>query len=293
MFYLRWLLIVTWTCLLISCAPTRYLEGSQSNQSHQSGVNQGIHLSPEATALGEGGHVKRGKPYTVAGKTYYPLASSAQYNQTGIASWYGKKFHGKKTANGETYNMYAMTAAHTTLPMPAVVLVTNLDNGKSVKVRVNDRGPFVKNRLIDLSYSAAKALGYAERGTAHVRVQTLDTAAPHVPTIKHEPVQQNVAPPVAVVPTPVVIPTPAPEKPQGNPEFAYIQVGAFSAKENADGVVQSLKKSLKQAHPPVHIVAVNDIYRVRVGPFDLDEDAQAALKDIQMDGFSAAVVVHD
>lgn len=110
------------------------------------------------------------KPYTIAGKTYYPIETADGYIETGIASWYGKKFHGRKTANGETYNMYAKTAAHKTLPMHTVLLVRNLDNGKETVVRVNDRGPFVRGRIIDLSYKAANEIGMAKTGVAKTQI---------------------------------------------------------------------------------------------------------------------------
>ena len=116
----------------------------------------------------------KAEPYTVLGKRYYPIQDAANYWAVGIASWYGTKFHGQKTANGEDYDLYGMTAAHKTLPLPCFVRVTNLDNGRSVVVRVNDRGPFHSDRVIDLSYAAAVKLGYANIGTARVSVEGID-----------------------------------------------------------------------------------------------------------------------
>ena len=113
------------------------------------------------------------RPYTVMGKRYEPIDSHEGFSQEGIASWYGKDFHGKKTSNGETYNMYGLSAAHKTLPMGVFVKVKNKSTGDEIIVRVNDRGPFVKNRVIDLSYAAAKQLGYADRGTAPVKIEAL------------------------------------------------------------------------------------------------------------------------
>ncbi|MDQ6973582.1 MAG: septal ring lytic transglycosylase RlpA family protein, partial [Mariprofundaceae bacterium] len=141
--------VVLIALLLSSCAPHR-------RPTPHIPVQHKAYATPAPTQP-----VKTGSPYQVGGVWYYPLASGEHYDRTGMASWYGKKFHGKKTANGERYDMYAMTAAHTTLPMPSRVRVTNLSNGRSVVVRINDRGPFVKDRVIDLSYAAAKALGYA------------------------------------------------------------------------------------------------------------------------------------
>lgn len=117
-------------------------------------------------------HYKVGKPYEVAGKWYHPQEYQ-QYKNTGVASWYGKPFHGRATANGEVYNQNSLTAAHPTLPLPSVVRVTNLENGRSVILRVNDRGPFAKGRIIDVSSQAAKVLGFYEQGTARVKVELL------------------------------------------------------------------------------------------------------------------------
>lgn len=117
------------------------------------------------------------KPYVIKGVKYYPIASSLGYRDTGIASWYGRKFHGRRTSNGERYNMYADTAAHKTLPMDTVLLVKNLENGREVVVRVNDRGPFVRGRIVDLSYGSAKKLGIIRKGTAKVRISALASSS--------------------------------------------------------------------------------------------------------------------
>lgn len=126
--------------------------------------------SPTPAPTGKGGTYK---PYTVFGQTYYPLGSAEGYSETGLASWYGPNFHGKKTANGERYDMYQMTAAHRILPMHTRLMVRNLQNGRTIEVRVNDRGPFVGNRVIDLSYAAANMLGVVGPGTARVSLQSI------------------------------------------------------------------------------------------------------------------------
>lgn len=126
--------------------------------------------SPAPAPAGKGGTYK---PYTVFGQTYYPLGSAEGYSETGVASWYGPNFHGKKTANGERYDMYQMTAAHRILPMHTRLMVRNLENGRTAEVRINDRGPFVGNRVIDLSYAAASVLGVVGPGTARVSLQTI------------------------------------------------------------------------------------------------------------------------
>lgn len=128
---------------------------------------------PDATPMPHYGPVKA-NPYTVLGKTYFPMSDGRRYSAVGTASWYGTKFHGQPTANGEKYDLYGMSAAHKTLPLPSYVKVTNLDNGRSVTLRVNDRGPFYSDRVIDLSFAAAKKLGYAESGTARVKVEGID-----------------------------------------------------------------------------------------------------------------------
>ena len=131
---------------------------------------------PNATPKYEAPHRGANKPYVVGGKRYVPVTGDQPMTQRGTASWYGKKFHGRKTSTGETYNMYAMTAAHKTMELPSYAKVTNLKNGRSVIVRVNDRGPFVDNRIIDLSYAAASKLGYVKNGTAPVKVERIRMA---------------------------------------------------------------------------------------------------------------------
>ena len=264
------LLITLLISLISACAPMRYPPGYHTSESEG-----------EAN-LGKGGYVKRGKPYQIEGKWYYPLASGDAYDATGVASWYGKKFHGRQTANGETYNMYAMTAAHTTLPMPSLVLVTNLENGRQVKVRVNDRGPFVKDRLIDLSYAAAKALGYSEQGTTKVRVQTLQS-----PDFGQQPttVSQQV--------TPVHNPLPQAAKAPASIKLAYIQLGAFSARDSADKFVTQLQSLVSNQHPPLNVYEANSLFRVRIGPFDLDADAEKVLVQIKAPGHDSAMIIHD
>lgn len=113
------------------------------------------------------------RPYTVMGKTFVPMTEFAPYRARGVATWYGTRYHGRKTANGETYDMLQLSAAHPTLPLPSYARVTNLENGKSVVVRVNDRGPFLHDRVIDLSYAAARRLGYVDKGSANVEVELI------------------------------------------------------------------------------------------------------------------------
>ncbi len=157
-------------------AVVRSMPGLDINRAHKDGApwwDVDVSRIPDATPTLHTGPYKA-NPYTVLGKTYFPMSESKRYVASGTASWYGTKFHGQNTANGEVYDLYGMSAAHKTLPLPSYVKVTNLDNNRTVILRVNDRGPFYSDRIIDLSYAAAKKLGYAESGTARVKVEGID-----------------------------------------------------------------------------------------------------------------------
>lgn len=184
------------------------------------------------------------RSYTVRGKRYYTLDRSDGYSERGVASWYGTKFHGRRTSSGEPYDMYAMTAAHKTLPLPTYVRVTNLNNGRSIVARVNDRGPFHSNRIIDLSYTAAWKLGILGKGTGYVEVTALDPRAPE----------------------PVMAATSA-SAPSDGPVQLYLQTGSFSVRANAE---QMKWKMQSVSGGPVNIQPVQIggriTYRVRVGP---------------------------
>lgn len=228
--------------------------------------------------------------YVVFGKRYYRLPTAAGYVAEGTASWYGRKFNGRPTASGETYDMYALTAAHRSLPLPSYARVTNLDNGKSVIVKVNDRGPFVGQRLIDLSYAAAARLDMLEAGTAPVRVTVLDgeaRPADPVTTIAGAPAASSEAQPrteaalasavtqqptVAAAPVTRSQPLPAVTTPVPimAPEWAgpaFLQVGAFGSFAAADRLSATLQAALAAK---VFIVRFpqDALYRVRLGPFD-------------------------
>lgn len=198
-------------------------------------------------------------PYTVFGKTYFVMANSDNFSQTGTASWYGSKFHGRKTSNGEIYNMYAMTAAHKSLPIPSYVRVTNLENKRSIIVRVNDRGPFHGPRIIDLSYVAALKLGYADKGTAKVLVEVID------------PSGNKDKPPLPVQPPTTVaqIDPAAPTDPVAEPKTplaisgSYLQVGAF---DNPDSAQQLQKQVRGYTALPILVQQRNNMYKVWVGP---------------------------
>lgn len=227
---------------------------------------------PNATPKIEAQSRYGNQPYTVFGKKYNVLSSSKNYQERGIASWYGTKFHHRKTSSGERYNMLAMTAAHKSLPLPTYVEVTNLQNGKKVIVKVNDRGPFEGNRIIDLSYAAAKKIGMIGRGTANVEVKAINPAVLPVKTIlandfyiakkgdAHDIVLADNHAPHKFASTTMYT------KQHLNDHHIYLQVGAFQKKANAEKLRQQLIASIKS---PINITtrpAKNPLYRVKIGP---------------------------
>jgi len=210
------------------------------------------------------------KPYRVKGVRYTPIASASGFVQTGIASWYGQKFHGRKTSNGETYNMYAMTAAHKTLPLGTWVSVHNLENNRKIVVRINDRGPFVYGRIIDLSYTGAKRIGIEGTGTARVRITALGRATSY---------SRKTRAPITFRPI---------DYWRGN---FTVQVGAFKVKSNANKYRYKLSKNFQNAH----LVAFTDdrgtFYRVRIGRFTNLKDAIRFSEKIIAQGFGKAFAV--
>ena len=209
------------------------------------------------------------RSYEVNGKRYQPIASADGYAEKGVASWYGKKFHGRKTSNGETYDMYAMTAAHKTLPMNVHLKVTNLANGRSTVVRINDRGPFVRSRIIDLSYSAAKELGVVGPGTAPVRIEALgyrdETRAGATPRYK-QLASYDVGP-------------------------FMVQVGAFTVKENAYRLAEKLKSRYGSSAVAEGWVNGQRFYRVRVGLYGSMVLATDGLLEIETNGYPNSFIV--
>ncbi|MGE4354902.1 septal ring lytic transglycosylase RlpA family protein [Halothiobacillus sp.] len=226
--------------------------------------------------------------YTVLGRTYHVLGSNDGYDAQGVASWYGPNFQSKSTSSGERYNMYAMTAAHKTLRIPSYVLVTNLENGKQVVVRVNDRGPFVSNRIIDLSYAAAKKIGMIGRGTAMVDVRSITPDTP-IPT------SQSIvsgAPTLPASPAPVAS-APAVSAAASLPhavwgQDVFIQVGAFGEM----GHVISVQQRLAQAGiTAVSVTPFGALNRVRVGPVASLADYDRLMDQLRTIGFENAQMV--
>jgi rare lipoprotein A len=209
----------------------------------------------------------RGNPafYDVLGKRYFVLASAEGYLERGVASWYGPGFHAATTSNGERYDMYAMTAAHTTLPLPSYVQVTNLRNGRSVVVRVNDRGPFKSGRIIDVSYSAASKLGMLKDGTTFVEVRAM---TPGQPTDENA----NASTPAAL----------------------YVQAGAFSTEANASRLLTQLRaKGVEKSFVRADQTSGQTLYRVRVGPIPNVQEFDRVVARLKALGISDARLAAD
>ena len=219
------------------------------------------------------------RPYTVLGRSYTPMTQLVPYKARGVATWYGRRYHGKQTSSGEIYDMYAMTAAHTVLPIPSYVRVTNIANGKTVVVRVNDRGPFIDTRLIDLSYTAAHKLGILGAGSGMVEVESIIpgvTPSPEPPAAA--PVPQTpvpTAPPAPVIAevAPVIVAPPSPPAPPANittPAVtggSFVQFGAFGVQANAESYLARLQAQVDWLAGTLRIQHSDGIYRVQAGPY--------------------------
>ncbi len=223
--------------------------------------------------------------YTILGKTYRVLTTSEGYRKRGVASWYGTKFHGRRTANGEVYNMFAMTAAHTTLPIPSYVRVTHVANGRSIIVRINDRGPFHDNRIIDLSYAAAKKLGVIETGVAIVDVIDVTPIEKNilaVESIGTANVFKLNAGSAEAIPSALSAP---------NQKDVYIQLGAFQQYQSAKALSNKVAAILSHT---VNVVAGKDkLHRVFVGPVNSPQQLASIQNLLKQQGLSEGHVIRD
>lgn len=239
------------------------------------GVPLGSGPSGPGAAGTSSGKSKYGNPrsYVVFGKRYYVLQSASGFVERGTASWYGPNFHGKRTSSGETYNMHALTAAHKTLPLPTWVKVRNLQNGKSVVVKVNDRGPFKDERIIDLSYAAANKLGVVGPGTAEVEVVALESA------------DSTARAPVRVIPL---------ASPQDAVDEIFIQLGSFGSEQNALELQSELHANDEK---PIVIseleTGTGTFYRVRLGPLLDVNEAVSVQKRLKRKGYHESRIVID
>lgn len=310
----RVFLVASAAFLLSACAETQLVIHSAKELSGTTGAS-GVASTK--------GRYKVGNPYQIQGTWYYP-AEDFEYVETGISSWYGPKFHGKLTANGETYDMNALTAAHRTLPMPSIVRVINLKNGRSLKLRVNDRGPFARSRIIDVSRRAAQLLGFQRQGTAKVRVEIISDESqqiklaamngelPRQDRITGQAVEKQVVSARPIGPdtsTGAEPGRPAPLSPSAAPareiesqvvrtvptpveNQLFVQAGAFADFANASKVRTRLSQ-FGPAWLTKAKVGRREFYRVRVGPLDTVDRADAVLARLISSGFPKARIVVD
>ncbi len=273
------------------------------------------------------GTYKVGSPYQIGGVWYYPKEDTF-YDETGIASWYGADFHGKSTANGERYDMNTLTAAHRTLPLPTIVRVTNLDNGRSIRLRVNDRGPYARGRVIDVSSKAADLLGFKNRGTARVRVQfegrgQVGASAPETdeevgapPEVRAAPLSPVISaaieppPGAAASPAPAVAPAIVPALPLAAAQAEtvgeldgvvttvqvpavtqiWVQAGAFVSRGNADRLAATLS-TVGHSQVSRYLQNGKAIFRVRFGPYGAVDDADLMLDKVIGAGQNGAQII--
>lgn len=209
-------------------------------------------------------HRYANRPYTVMGRSYTPIATRENFRERGTASWYGKRFHGQKTSSGELYDMYAMTAAHPTLPIPSYVRVVNVENGRSVVVRINDRGPFLHNRVIDLSYAAAHRLDYIKSGKAKVEIETV------LPPIEDEANALSEAPaPVRIV------------RAMSDLPGHYLQLGAFSKRDNAEELQARIADRVSEQADKLDIVPGDGLFRLQLGPYKTRGEAAVVAEKLR------------
>jgi rare lipoprotein A len=225
---------------------------------------------PDAQPRDEPLHRYANKPYVALGRQYVPEPERAEFRQRGLASWYGRRFHGKPTASGEPYDMYGMTAAHPTMPIPSYARVTNVANGRSVVVRINDRGPFLHGRVIDLSYAAAHKLGYIGKGSTLVEVERVYADSEDASTT------------VAAASASPAAKSAQESKSEATNTGIYVQVGAFSARSNAESlraqITREITESLDRA---IEVVSHQGLFRVRLGPFASHGEASSLAEQLR------------
>ena len=280
-----------------------FLGGSFGCGSKQSQYKGGTR-SQSGEKRKKGGRIKATqRPYVIKGITYYPIPTARGYAEQGLASWYGQPFHGRKTSNGETYDMYGDTAAHKTLPMNTMLLVKNLENGRSTVVRINDRGPFVQDRIIDLTFTKAKTLGVVGKGTARVEIIALaesnEESAPDTmvagtqsqgsTSVGGGTAQQN-APQITarIKKKPHHKPAPIPDFDKGN---FYVQVGAFVKVENARLLARAFAKRGRDVVIQQYPAAGMNLYRVLIFASHSLAEAKRYEKQMEAEGFRYALLL--
>jgi rare lipoprotein A len=268
---------------------------------------ENIDSIPGATLKTEQPYERANQPYSALGQKYTPMTSYVPYKKQGIASWYGKRFHGKKTSTGETYDMYAMSAAHTVLPIPSYAKVTNPINGRSVIVRINDRGPFKHDRLIDLSYAAAFQLRLIKQGSGLVEVETINTSPEALRKISADKSSQIVSQPqntstensinnkissAAQTESIEQLPTVTNTTASSIATQFYVQAGAFKNEANGDLLLKRIQSLQLGENVGVANVYNNGLYRVKLGPFTSKSDADISAENIRRQLNTAAHVTN-
>ncbi len=211
-----------------------------------------LHLTPNAVPKVEQLRLANMQPYVALGKNFIPMTELRAYKERGIASWYGRRYHGNPTASGEVYDMYAMTAAHPTLPLPSYAKVTNLENGKSIIVRLNDRGPFLSARVIDLSYTAAYKLGILAGGSGQVEVESIlpDSTQTDLAITDSETRTSSAA-----------------KETNRDVNLVYLQLGAFGSSDNAQNFLTQVRKKIPWLNKTINITKNNGLYKIHAGPY--------------------------
>ncbi len=252
--------------------PGGYLAGDGPGDNPPANIDE----IPDAVPVNEPLHRYANRPYTALDKTYTPLTATGNFKQRGIASWYGKKFHGQRTSSGEKYNMYLMTAAHPVLPIPSYARVTNTATQKSVLVRINDRGPFLHDRVIDLSYTAAHKLGITANGSSEVEIESV-TADNYVrPIARADSVQSAPLEPAAVASSNV-----------------FLQLGAFSTRAAAEKFLSEMRIKLGNSDKPLTLFNQNNKTRVHIGPYASQAEAKNSREGLKAKlGFMPMVNLH-
>jgi rare lipoprotein A len=313
-------LLIATTLLLAACGTIPQHKGTTPGTAGAGGYLPGdgpgkdapanLDAIPDAVPKVEPLNRYANRPYIALGKTYTPMTVVGNFREQGIASWYGKKFNGSRTSSGEIYDMYAMTAAHPTLPLPSYARVTNLANHKSVIVRINDRGPFMKDRIIDLSYTAAYKLGIIGDGSAEVEVDSID---PNVTvnsiaasTVQSQPLEShpiNLAPvapvpaaasavvaapaaaasSVAAVPSPATAATASPAiAPLASSDTAvYLQLGAFKTQDAAEAYMAKMRSELGDIGKQLKLSIRDGLVRVHIGPYASQSEARSSADSME------------
>ena len=256
-----------------------YLEGDGPGADEPANID----ATPDAVPKYEPLHRFANRKYEALGLTYTPLTEPGNYKERGVASWYGKKFHGQRTASGETYDMYGMTAAHPTLPIPSYARVTNLANNKSVIVRINDRGPFLHERIMDLSYTAAHKLGIVGFGSSEVEVESIVPEGAVISTLANNSPVISEPLPTAPVATYAALET----------GTIYLQLGAFKSRQGAESFLVKMRTEFDDAGKQIALFQKDDFARVQLGPYATQQEARVAAEKLQSRlGFKPMVSVH-